>query len=114
MSEKKCRKLGWATAHFQFELGHDTTNYIMTQDSWAQPGVPRYSRAGAGARSRKLRDGPAIRPRGATTLSARAQGHAVARARTWPSRGMSRYNQLYCERRAVWPARCVTIQTIVS
>ena len=36
MSEKRkkgCMKLGWATAHLQFVLGHDTTNCIVTQSA---------------------------------------------------------------------------------
>ena len=32
MSEKKsAREVGWATAHFQFMLGHDTANNILKQ-----------------------------------------------------------------------------------
>ena len=46
-------EVGWATAHF-FVLGHDTTNCIVTQGSWARAKGARYGRASAGARSRTL------------------------------------------------------------
>ena len=32
---KEKHRLEWATAHFQFVLGHDTTDCIVTQEGWA-------------------------------------------------------------------------------
>ena len=36
VKKKRCRKLGWATAHLQFVLGHDITNCIVTQSAHGQ------------------------------------------------------------------------------
>ena len=70
-------------------LSHDTMDCIVTQGSWVQPGVPQYSRAGAGARSKTLRYGLTTRLARATTRPACEQGRAT-RACGWHRHGVSR------------------------
>ena len=75
--KKKCRKLSWATAHFQL-------CWVTIQQTYRDTG------AGACSKGPTIQPGgPTTRPTRATTQPACAQKRA-ARARGWPGHGVSR------------------------
>ena len=100
MRKKKfMQETSWATAHFQFALGHDTGNCIMTQGWGGMAWVLQEARHGQGGAQWHT----TIRPRWATTWMAVRKGvrqRARARPYWW---GVSRYNRLYRDRREAWP-----------
>ena len=84
-------------------LGHNTTDYIVTlQDTG------RSMRATI--RQGNAHDTVTTLPRhGRQSVTTCGSAHARGLA----GRVMSRYNKLYCDRKAAWPLRYVMIQTIV-
>ena len=116
---------------FFISLSHNTASCILTQGlpgmAWETGLGVQQGRVGARkGRSWSATIQPTTRPREATTQP-EAHSHGarlgvsvsqynrciVTGARAWLAGDGSRYNQLYRDRRAAWPLRRVTIQSLV-